>query len=1101
MLRFLAPLLAAAAPGAQAQQPSAPFVRHELEVRLDPERHALALRDLVTLPARTPGLDLGPNGEPRFTLSAELSVEVADANWTLVELAPQEGNSDGAPALKHYELQRRAGATGSAMRIALAVSGTIENEFEAYGDEGARSFADSAGTIGPAGVYLSGASGWLPHFAGALMTFRMQVELPPGWDAVSQGRRIARDAGDEGTRVTWDSTQPMEEIYLVANRFVEYSRQAGDVVAQVFLREPDPELAAKYLEATGQYIDMYRDLIGPYPFPKFALVENFWETGYGMPSFTLLGSSVIRLPFILHSSYPHEILHNWWGNSVYVASESGNWCEGLTAYLADHLVKEGQEQGVEYRRDTLKKYRDYVQAGHDFPLTEFRSRHSSATEAVGYGKALMLFHMLRREIGDQHFIGGLRRFYEEQRFERASWSDLEATFTAVSGRDLAPFFAQWLERTGAPELAMAVEMPSPGALNVRVDQTQAEDVYALIVPLAITMEGEPAPRLEMLPIDERSEQFELELEGRILRVDLDPYFDVFRRLHREELPPTLGELFGAPAVTIVVPTQNSEAWTALAESWQDDPARIEIVRADGIEALPADRCVWVLGRDNVWAQGIAASLPGERASEEAQPTGSFAYAGRHPADPNLAVGWIGTHVPAAIPGLARKLPHYGKYGYLGFVGDEPTNVTKGQWTPEASPLVAFPEQRRAALPERDALARPAPSFDPERLRAHVAFLASDELEGRGLGTAGIESAAEYIAAAFREAGLQPGGDDGTYFQTWTESGGPEGRELTLRNVVGVLPGTRADFARQSIVLGAHYDHLGRGWPDVRSGNEGAIHNGADDNASGVAVLIECARTMAEQHEPQRSLVFVAFSGEEWGLRGSRHYVAADSALPAAEARAMINLDAVGRMSSGGLTVLGCGTADEWVHIAMGVGFTTGVKSTCVATDPGGSDQVSFHERGVPAVQLFTGAHEDYHRPSDDLEKIDADGLAQVAVWVREALVYLAEREEPLTSKLAGATAPPVAAAPSSERRVSLGTVPSMTHTGPGVLIDSVLEGSPAAKAGVQAGDMLVEIDGEELEDLRAFSEVLKRHKPGDVIRLVVERDGQDVELEATLVAR
>ena len=142
---------------------------------------------------------------------------------------------------------------------------------------------------------------------------------------------------------------------------------------------------------------MYRGLIGPYPYGKFALVENFWETGYGMPSFTLLGPQIIRFPFILTSSYPHEILHNWWGNSVFVDYETGNWCEGLTAYLADHLIQEQRGKGADYRRDTLQKYRDYVRDGRDFPLTEFRSRHSAATEAVGYGKTLMVFHMLRRQ--------------------------------------------------------------------------------------------------------------------------------------------------------------------------------------------------------------------------------------------------------------------------------------------------------------------------------------------------------------------------------------------------------------------------------------------------------------------------------------------------------------------------------------------------------------------------------------------------------------------------------------------------------------------------------------------------------------------------------
>ena len=178
----------------------------------------------------------------------------------------------------------------------------------------------------------------------------------------------------------------------------------------VYLHDRDDALAAKYLAATAQYLEMYRELIGPYPYRKFALVENFWETGYGMPTFTLLGHDIIRFPFIITSSYPHEILHNWWGNSVFVDYESGNWCEGLTAYLADHLIAEQRGAGDEYRRSTLQKYRDYVREGRDFPLTAFRSRESASTEAVGYGKALMAFHMLRMEIGDRRVPQGVAAF-------------------------------------------------------------------------------------------------------------------------------------------------------------------------------------------------------------------------------------------------------------------------------------------------------------------------------------------------------------------------------------------------------------------------------------------------------------------------------------------------------------------------------------------------------------------------------------------------------------------------------------------------------------------------------------------------------------------
>ena len=184
----------------------------------------------------------------------------------------------------------------------------------------------------------------------------------------------------------------------------------------MYLRSPDAALAERYLEATAHYVQLYSKLLGPYPYAKFALVENFWETGYGMPSLALLGPRVIRFPFILHSSFPHEILHNWWGNGVYVDHSAGNWSEGLTAYLADHLAQEQRGRGAAHRRAALQKYASYVDAADDFPLSAFQGNHGEISEAVGYNKTLMFFHMLRQRLGDENFLAGLRRFAAQHQF-------------------------------------------------------------------------------------------------------------------------------------------------------------------------------------------------------------------------------------------------------------------------------------------------------------------------------------------------------------------------------------------------------------------------------------------------------------------------------------------------------------------------------------------------------------------------------------------------------------------------------------------------------------------------------------------------------------
>jgi hypothetical protein len=839
---------------------------------------------------------------------------------------------------------------------------------------------------------------------------------------------------------------------------------------------------------------------------------------------------VIRLPFILHSSFPHEILHNWWGNSVFVDYERGNWSEGLTAYLADHLIKEGRGRGSEYRRDTLESYRAYVREAGDFPLTHFRSRRSSAGQAIGYGKALMVWHMLRLRLGDDRFVEGLRRFYREHRFERASFADLRRVYSDVAGEDLEPFFRQWVERTGAPELSMRAEVPGARRIRVTVRQEQPEAPYTLIVPLAVTVAGEAEALIFPLAVEGRESEFEFTLPAPALRLDLDPQFDVFRRLDPRETPSGLRDLLGAERVTLVVPTADgggpAEAWGEFASAWSRGAAgEVEVIGEDDLETLPDDRAVWVLGSRNGWRRALLPTLAEHGASLDdgeirvedvriPQEGHSFTFVVRHPGRADLALAWLGADPASALPGLARKLPHYGKYSYLVFSGEEPVNVAKGVWGAAASPLVQAPAPAdapgegasgapppRGELPAREPLARLAAAFEPERLTHHVAFLAGDALEGRGVGTPGLEEASEYIARAFRSAGLEPGGEDGSYFQTWMEPDGPDGAAVTLRNVVGVLPGTRPEREGQSVVVGAHYDHLGRGWPDVRAGARGEIHNGADDNASGVAVLLELAGTLAGSLHPERSIVFVAFSGEEWERRGSRHYLEVTSRWPAAECLAMVNLDGVGRLEGRKILVLGAGTADEWIHVAAGVGYTTGIEAKPVLNDPGGSDQASFHAAGVPAVQIFTGTHDDYHRPSDDVEKIDADGLVKVATLAREMLEYLSVRDAPLTSRLAGSAVVRAPSDPAARRRVSLGTVPDFAYAGPGVRLAAVLADSPAQAAGLREGDVVLAIEGDPIDDLRAYAGALGAHRPGDVVRITVRRGEEELSLEATLEAR
>jgi hypothetical protein len=391
-------------------------------------------------------------------------------------------------------------------------------------------------------------------------------------------------------------------------------------------------------------------------------------------------------------------------------------------------------------------------------------------------------------------------------------------------------------------------------------------------------------------------------------------------------------------------------------------------------------------------------------------------------------------------------------------------------------------------------------FSPRRLQADLDVLAAPAMRGRGLGTAELDRAAAYLAERFREAGLQPGGDGGTFLQTWEERVAELDRTVTLRNVIAVLPGTDPRLAGESLVIGAHYDHLGLGEQGGQSEDRGRVHPGADDNASGVALLLELARTQASRPHP-RSLVFVAFTGEEAGRLGSRHYVDQAGAYPVERMIAMVNLDTVGRLGERPLTVLATGTAVEWVHILQGAGYVTGVAVNAVADDIGSGDQTSFLAAGVPAVQFFSGAHADFHRPGDTLDKIDTAGMVKVAQVLKETVDYLAGRAQPLTATaLAGSsdstipdTAPP--------RRVSLGTLPDYAWNGEGVRLDGVRDGTPAARAGLQPGDIIVELNGTPVTGLREYAEALKQLQPGAEIGIRYRRAGEDYRTTTRVTAR
>ncbi|HMA72178.1 MAG TPA: M20/M25/M40 family metallo-hydrolase [Xanthobacteraceae bacterium] len=1128
MLVFLcATLCTGIDPAASAERSQSPVVHHDLVVSLDPANHGLKVRDRFRIPG---ALVTAP-----FTISlnADLNMQAVSGGLKLLDAtsrlqgsdpAADRDNHDPAPRVPVNVYRVEGAMPGQELTGELDYEGVIDYTVQQSGSEYARAFSESPGLIESRGVFLAGSTRWVPRVGNTLVTYTLAVELPAGWKSVSQGERTSGDTppsplsgGSAPER--WSVATPTEEVHLIAAPFTEYSRDAGAVKAFAFLRKPDQVLADRYLDATAQYLEMYSGLLGPYPYSKFALVENFWETGYGMPSFTLLGEQVIRFPFILHSSYPHELLHNWWGNGVFVDLAGGNWCEGLTAYLADHLIAEQRGQGADHRRAILQRVTDYVTPENDFPVSRFVSRHDAVTEAIGYGKTAMMWNMLREKVGDAQFIRALQAFYRDNRFRAASFDDIEKSFEVVSGFGLRAFFEQWTKAVGTPELRLEHAAGRDERVDITLSQVQHGRLFALDVPVVIATDKGVETRTISMPSDKARIDVSLDLKGPAQRVEIDPQFQVYRRLSPFEIPPSLSKAFGAKKVLIVMSAQSAPVYAGLVKAWSRDG--VETVMDSQLDALPADRAVWVLGAGNKFAPVVAEALKAYGASLDASglrtpnlPSAgdrvgaaarSVVAAVRHPKNPDSVVIYVAASSEAAAEALARKLPHYGKYSWLVFAGDEATNEATGEWPVGDTPLARnlTPQAKPIKLAPRKALAEVRPQFDTARMKADVEWLAAPEREGRGAGSSGLDAAANYIAERFARLGLSPltpgARVDDRYFQPFGMTG-ESGAPLTARNVIGVLLGANPALNGHALIVSAHYDHLGFGWPDARAGAKGQLHPGADDNASGVAVMLELARLMADAR-PERSIIFAAFAGEEAGLAGSRHYVRAaqtpGAAFPLSDHIADLNLDTVGHLGDGKVTIFGAGSARELPFIFMGATAVTGVPTQAVAQEINASDHTAFVEVGVPSVQLFASVASDYHRPSDTADRIDYVGMAKVAAILKEAVDYLAARAEPLNFSGSASAARSRPAAPTVPRRAATGIVPDMTDQGEGVRVGSVQPGSGAEHAGLKPGDRLLALGGVKTSNLRALADALRDLAPGQTVDVEFARDA--AVMSSTLV--
>lgn len=390
----------------------------------------------------------------------------------------------------------------------------------------------------------------------------------------------------------------------------------------------------------------------------------------------------------------------------------------------------------------------------------------------------------------------------------------------------------------------------------------------------------------------------------------------------------------------------------------------------------------------------------------------------------------------------------------------------------------------------------AQEISTERIRKDVTYLASDKLKGRGTSTKGEKKAASYIAKEFEKTGLQPKGTDG-YYQPFTFKHNPNPhdtsttnlKERTGKNVIGYLD----NGAEYTVVIGAHYDHLGQGHDhnSMDANPDGKIHNGADDNASGTSGVLELARYYTSNGRKEAfNFLFICFSGEELGLMGSKRFCE-NPTIDLTKVNYMINMDMIGRLndSTKQLIIYGVGTAPDWVPMISSMRTVFRIKQDSAGVGP--SDQTSFYLKNIPVLHFFTGQHKDYHKPSDDAALVNYEGEKMIL----EYITLIIEKTEALPKLQFLQTKTPDMGR--NKYKVTLGVMPDYAFEGPGLKVDGVTEGKPAATAGVKAGDIIMELGGVAINSMSDYMAQLGKFNKGDKTTLKVKRGTEEIMLDVT----
>ena len=511
------------------------------------------------------------------------------------------------------------------------------------------------------GIVLT--SGWHPMMRQKRL-FSVNATLPPGFKGITESDNLPEQMQEN--KMSSSFSQPLQAIHLVAGPYqiTEETVREGLTLSTWFFEE-DQQLSKEYLDAAKAYLLRYEKEIGPFPYGHYAIVANRLPTGFGMPTFTLLGQMVLRLPFIKETSLGHEILHSWFGNSVEVADNSGNWCEGLTSYLADFAYAEEKGKGAEHRKNALINYQSYVHPDSAIELQNFRSAShnqpmAKAIRAVGYNRSAMLFHQLRGILGPEYFSLGLRNLATSFKWKSASWKDIQTLFETVSEKDLSHFFSQQLSRSDVPSVEISnvriEDKQDQSILHLTVKQT-SEQPYMLNLPIRVsTMTGDLQSIHQITAMETT---ISIPVSSSPLSFTIDPDYDLFRTLNPSELPPVWSRFLGAKQKLLILGDKNSADSLAPFIQWAEKQGWQVITDEEVTNKQLSENSLLFLGSDSTSYRSLFGKsvFPQEGFSMTVQ---------NNPLNTKEVSVLLTSENGIETKAASYKLKHYGKYSALTF---------------------------------------------------------------------------------------------------------------------------------------------------------------------------------------------------------------------------------------------------------------------------------------------------------------------------------------------------------------------------------------------------------------------------------------------------